>query len=77
MPEPTPLPAYTGAVARCPKCGSAAGAATYWEASWAAGGAYDRRDSEEHEHLRRQCLRCGFEWNEAPVDAEAEEKADG
>ena len=60
--------------ATCPKCGDGFIAAQYYpqhEDRWVSN-VGDEVASERREHIRRRCRRCGYQWNEAPLDAALE-----
>lgn len=54
-----PLPAYSGPMPLCPKCGGCE-ANTDWCAA----------NRVNPERLARTCRRCGYQWDEAPNDAQ-------
>lgn len=70
MTECLPLPLYDS-TAICKKCGCTTVSTQHYDAEDGA----SRRiklmpvDRETREHLRRQCTRCGFSWNERPLDS--------
>lgn len=53
------LPPFSGDESVCSKC-SHAGAATKWMEAETLGPSYLKR-----ERLRRECMRCGYQWDEA------------
>ena len=72
MSEPKGLRPYQED-ATCPKCGG--GAVSAW---WAAdvhhvdcplNKRHTRGSDCEHEHICRRCLRCKYQWAEAPIAA--------
>ncbi len=54
----------------CPKCHS-----DKISSVWVAANAYAHKrpwgDDEEAEHINRTCTRCGYKWNELPLDISA------
>jgi len=54
----------------CPKCHS-----DKLSTLWVEGGLHEWRrpfgDAEREEHIHRHCLRCGYKWNELPLDNSA------
>lgn len=57
--------------ATCPKCGYEDVSTTYYndyQASMESAGS--RWPRPDYAHLRRTCRHCGYEWYEAPLDAE-------
>lgn len=50
----------------CVKCGSEDIAIRFVDKN---GYSITDGDYEKREHMRRMCRRCGYKWNEAPLDA--------
>lgn len=69
MTQPDTLPPFSGDEPACVKCGHK-GASTYYRAASPRGMRHDWNGRHEMcgplpERLERQCLRCGFQWDEA------------
>lgn len=72
MTEHPPLPLYDS-TAICKKCGCTTVGTHHFDAD---NGATRRNkfmpvERETREHLRRRCSRCGYSWNERPLDSMA------
>lgn len=52
----------------CPKCHNDDIASQYVDKN---GNNLTDNDWERDEHIRRRCKRCGFKWNELPLDISA------
>lgn len=71
------LPAYTGPMGTCVKCGTNEADTTYLSAGICAHGddGYNETVTSHGgdlggERLHRTCRRCGYQWDEACKDAE-------
>ncbi len=58
--------------ATCSKCGSSNVSARYCEHDWCSDfdHKYGRCQAADGPHIHRYCRRCGYDWLEAPLDAE-------
>ena len=71
-----PLPSFSGDTPRCAKCGNE-GASTHYRATGRCiHGSGMEIGAHSNERLHRECLRCGYQWDEAIVSSQkAKEEA--
>lgn len=63
------LPPFSGVSSMCIKCGTRSGSIHFCDGLWSTRSSLSHRVScPKGEHIHRQCVACGYEWLEHPLD---------